>query len=93
MNCTGAQIIDGMSGYRVHRWLAYNTFRKAGGDWDTATLQWFTSGRNIQTASLPLMEEPGFYDLESTPIKPGMWFRVIGAGFAIQTPMPGANYA
>lgn len=93
MNCTGAQIIDGMSGYRVHRWLAYNTFRKADGDWDTATLQWFTSGRNIQTASLPLMEEPGFYDLESTPIKPGMWFRVIGAGFAIQTPIPGANYA
>lgn len=91
--CRTDNNINGLSGYRVHRWLAYNTFRKADGDWDTATLQWFTSGRNIQTASLPLMEEPGFYDLESTPIKPGMWFRVTGAGFAIQTPIPGANYA
>ena len=92
-DCAGAQDIDGMSGYRVHRWLAYNTFRKASGDWDTATLQWFTSGRNVQSVSLPLMQEPGFYDLESTPIKPGMWFRVTGAGFAIQTPIPGVDYA
>lgn len=91
-DCAGAQIIDGMSGYRVHRWLAYNTFWLAEGKWATTTLQWFSQGRNIQSYSLPLAEGPSFFDFESTPIKPGMWFRVIGAGFAIQTPMPGVNY-
>ena len=93
LDCTGEQIIDGMSGHRVHRWLAYQSFLKADGDWETPTIQWFANGRNLQSFSLPHMEAPAFFDFESTPIKPGMWFRVIGAGFAIQTPIPGANYA
>lgn len=92
-NCAGAQIIDGMSAYRVHRWLAYNTFRKADGNYATATLQWFTAGRNLQSYSLPTAEAPAFFDMESTPVKPGMWFKVVNAGFAIQTPSPGVNYA
>ena len=95
LDCTGEQIIDGMSAYRVHRWLAYNTFRKSGGDYATATLQWFTSGRNLQSYSLPLIDAStgyGFFDMESTPVKPGMWFRLVNAGFGIQTPTPGTNY-
>ena len=95
LDCAGDQIIDGMSAYRVHRWLAYNTFRKADGDYATATLQWFTSGRNLQSYSLPLIDAEtgyGFFDMESTPVKPGMWFRLVNAGFGIQTPTPGTNY-
>jgi hypothetical protein len=93
-NCAGADTVDGMAGYRVHRWLAYKTKVKA--DYNsrhTGVLQWFAAGRNLQSYSLPTVEAPAFFDLESTPIKPGMWFRAVGVEFAIQTAVPGTNYA
>lgn len=91
--CAGEQAIDGMSAHRVHRWLAYNTFRKADGSWANAQIHWSMGGRNLQSFTLPTVEVPSFFDLESTPVKPGMWFRMTGVGFAIQTPIPGINYA
>jgi len=92
-NCSGAQLIDSMSSTRVHRWLAYNTFRQANGEWAQPQIQWASGNRTLQSFSLPQVEVPSFFDLESTPIKPGMWFRMSGVGFAIQTPVPGVNYA
>lgn len=92
-NCVGAQIIDSMSSYRVHRWLAYNTFLQADGNYANPQIHWFSQGRTMQSYSLPRVEAPAFFDLESTPIKPGMWFRLSGVGFGIQTPEPGINYA
>lgn len=93
MSCTGDQIIDSMSSTRVHRWLAYNTFRQANGQWARPQIHWFSQGRTMQSYSLPQVEAPAFFDLESTPIKPGMWFRLSGVGFGIQTPQPGIDYA
>ena len=93
MSCTGDQIIDSMSSTRVHRWLAYNTFRQANGQWARPQIHWFSQGRTMQSYSLPQVEAPAFFDLESTPIKPGMWFRLSGVGFGIQTPEPGIDYA
>lgn len=91
-NCVGAQIIDGMSSIRVHRWLAYNTFMQTDGNYANASLHWFSQNRTMQSYSLPTVEGPAFFDLESTPIKPGMWFKLTGVGFGIQTPEPGINY-
>lgn len=95
MNCAGEQIIDSMSAYRVHRWLAYNSFRKTDGSYATATLQWSTGGRNLQSYTLPTVDiymKTGFFDLESSPVKPGMWFMLSGVGFGIQVPTPGISY-
>lgn len=91
--CVGAQLIDSMSAHRVHRWLAYENFPQLDGQLANAQIQWFTAGRNLQSYTLPAVNVPSFFDLESTPIKPGMWFRLSGVLFGIQTPKPGADYA
>lgn len=91
--CGGGYSIDSMSARRVYRWLAYSSLSKPDGTRDSAQLQWFTQGRNLQSYTMPQVDTPSFFDLESTPIKPGMWFRVSGVNFAIQTPVPGVNYA
>lgn len=91
--CGGSELVDGLSGYRVHRWLTYQSFRQKDGNWATPTLQWQTGGRNLQTYSLPHVDVPSFFDLDSSPIKPGMWFGLIGAAFGVQTPIPGIVYA
>lgn len=87
------EVVDQMAGYRVHRWLAYENFVLEDGERSTATLQWNAGGRNLQSYSLPEVEVPSFVDLESTPIKPGMYFRLSGVKFGIQTPTPGTDYA
>lgn len=93
MACSGDQLIDSMSAHRVYRWLAYENFPKQDGRLANAQIQWFTAGRNLQSYTLPAVNVPSFFDLESTPIKPGMWFRLSGVLFGIQTPLPGFDYA
>lgn len=91
--CGGGEELDAFWGYRVHRWLAYQNATKSNGSgWYTATLQWFTAGRNLQSYTLPTVSSPTSIDLESTPIKPGMWFKLTGAWFGIQIPEALSSY-
>jgi hypothetical protein len=84
-----------MWSFRVHRWLAY----KSGVSWgDQAVqpqIQWYAgnSSRALQSVTLPDAENAAFYDLESTPIQVGMYMKVSGVQFAIQTPLLGGDLA
>jgi hypothetical protein len=93
LNCNGDQTVDSMSSVRVHRWLVYNALQLANGTWTRPQIQWFSGGRAMGSYSLPQVEAASFFDLESTPVKAGMWFKVSGVQFAIQTPQAGSNYA
>lgn len=80
--------------HRVHRWLAYENFVQQDGTTRTnAQVQWSENGRTLQSYSLPEVTTPSFIDLETTPIKPGMYMRISGVKFAIQTPEPIEHYA
>lgn len=87
------EAIDPMQAYRVHRWLAYENFVKSDESRAPAAIHWASGNRTLQSYTLPTVEVPSFFDLESTPIKPGMYFKLTGAKFGIQTPQPGVNYA
>jgi hypothetical protein len=47
----------------------------------------------LQSVTLPDAENAAFYDLESTPIQVGMYMKVSGVQFAIQTPLLGGDLA
>ena len=76
---------DELASVRVHRWLAYESIEKAGGTRAPVTLQ-YQSGGAYTGITLPTVDTPWYYDLDNTPIKPGMYFRLIGSKFLIQTP-------
>lgn len=81
--------------FRIHRWLAYRNHQMRDGSYANAQVHWWTGdGRNTQSYTLPSVEDvPSFFDLDSTPIVPGMYMRISGVDFAIQTPSPGVDYA
>jgi hypothetical protein len=84
--CTSqTEYIDGYISYRIHRWLAYQNYAKLLGGYANASLLWWT-GSNWQSVSMPSITSPGYFDLESTPVKVGMRFRVEGVKYAIQVP-------
>lgn len=70
---------------RRWRWLAYNRQQ-----WDAsgpeATVNWTYDGVTWDSYTLPDVEDGGFYDLDSSPIVPGLLFYVSGVQYAIQTP-------
>ncbi len=76
---------DELASIRVHRWLAYENIAKTAGGRETVTLQ-YQSGSGFSSVTLPTVTSPWFYDLDNTPIKPGMYFRVLGSKFLLQTP-------
>ena len=79
--------------FRIHRWLAYENFVLRDGKRANAQIQWSTGGRTLQSYTLPEATTPSFIDLETTPVKPGMYRRISGVKFAIQTPEPIEHYA
>lgn len=82
------------SAYRVHRWLAYETFADEEGKRASPQILWASGNRGLQSYSLPAVDQPSFFDLESTPVKPGMYMRITGVKFAIQVPqVAGGVYA
>lgn len=84
------EVVDQFGTYRVHRWLAYENFALVPGERANAQIQWRTgTGRTLQSYSLPTAETPSFFDLDSTPVKSGMYMRISGVKFAIQVPQPG----
>jgi hypothetical protein len=92
-NCYGDEFVDSMASTRVHRWLAYKSFQMLTGEYARPQIQWFINGRGLGSYSLPQVTVPSFFDLESTPVKPGMWFKLSGVEFGIQTPQSGSSYA
>jgi len=81
------EITDELASVRVHRWLAYENILKQDGKRAPVTLQYQTgSGATFTGTTLPEVESPSYYDLDGTPVKPGMYFRLIGSKFLIQTP-------
>ena len=87
--------VDDFWSFRLHRWLAYKPHKLRDGKYANAQVHWWTGDkRNTQSYTLPGVEDtPSFFDLDSTPIVPGMYMRISGVEFAIQTPTPGLNYA
>jgi len=87
--------VDDYWTFRLHRWLAYRQHKMRDGSYANAQVHWWTGDkRNNQSYTLPAVEDtPSFFDLDSTPIVPGMYMRISGVDFAIQTPTPGVNYA
>lgn len=81
-------IVDEFASVRVHRWLAYEPIEMADGTRAPVTLLYKTGGGYTFTSagSLPSVTTPSYYDLDNTPIRPGMYFRLVGSKFLIQTP-------
>lgn len=90
--CGGDEEVDSFWSFRRHRWLAYEPFVMADGKRATATVQWMTGPRTLQSVTLPAIDRPGFYDLDSTPVREGMYMQISGVKFALQTPDAGGNY-
>lgn len=86
--CNGSGgIVDEFASYRVHRWLAYENIIVSGGEPKPVTLQYQTSPEpTLAGETLPAVTVPSYYDLDNTPIKPGMYFRLVGSKYCIQTP-------
>ena len=82
------ELVDEFGSVRVHKWLAYEPILKADGKRAPVTLRYRTTDNTYAFAavSLPSVNRPSYYDLDNTPIKPGMYFRVVGSKFCIQTP-------
>jgi hypothetical protein len=84
---SSSKVVDEFASIRVHRWLAYEPIELADGKRATVTLQHKTGGSYTFTGTtLPSVTQPSYYDLDNTPIKPGMYFRLVGSKFLIQTP-------
>lgn len=82
-----SKVTDEFASIRVHRWLAYENIEKADGKRAPVTLQHRTgNGYTFTGTSLPEVTQPSYWDLDNTPIKPGMYFRLVGSKFCIQTP-------
>ena len=75
---------------RRWRWLAYNqhSWQPEYPDVDVpaATVNWTYDGITWESYTLPDVSGGGFYDLDSSPIVPGLLFYVSGVQYAIQTP-------
>lgn len=74
---------------RRWRWLAYKK-QDWNADGPEATVNWTYDGKTWDSYQLPDLDgEGGFYDLDSSPIVPGMLFYAAGCTYAIQSPYPG----
>lgn len=74
---------------RRWRWLAYKPQA-----WDAEgpepAVNWTYDGKTWDSYQLPDLDGEGsFYDLDSSPIAPGMLFYATGCTYAIQSPRPG----
>lgn len=66
---------------RIHRWLAYENDLED----TTPTLLYTTSKPNVfESVTMPVSYTTAYFDLDQSPIKPGMTFYAVNCNYAIQ---------